>query len=448
MDSTQGSLMENKIIGIFIVVILMGTAVLPDVIAGFEQNKEVINSIDDCSNLYYINKSYLISNPKVPYVGQGNDSFCSLASTAMQINYHGFNTTLPEILHDVGYGYLRIYCNVILPSRLPLGGAGITQLDFSMEFLAEIYNLTFKDFSLIKDLEEDSLWDSYYEKIKDLINSDIPIQTGVDPYRLTFWNERLNYSNETTGGHAVVIVGYNETNNTICYNDPYASAMNVSGMYIWEDQEIFRTGVEGMNGFYKIYVFYKQNQVEKPMRKERFEKAHDMNIQRLQGDFKYYFGVDIDPSDLPFIYRLFINSCYHIGINAAEKQKIDVNGPFQRLITLYLYKQYETMLFSPYYGYYDVFQQIENVSTYLLEQQNLSLLCLHDGLLLKQESILWNNLSIYFKEIQEINLNNSLVKTFMLTNPIFDEIMKTIDEIINIEQEILNNSLNIDKWEK
>jgi hypothetical protein len=208
--------MNKKFIGIFIVVLLMGTAILPGVMACFEQNKKVINSINDSSSsLYYINETYLIANPKVPYVGQGNDSFCALASTAMQINYQGYNTTLPEILHDVGYGYLRIYCNFILPSRLPLGGAGITQMDFSMEFLAEIYNLTFKDFSLIKDPEEDSLWDSYYERIKDLISSDIPIQTGVDPYRLTFWNERLNFSNETTGGHAVIIVGNNEINNTI-----------------------------------------------------------------------------------------------------------------------------------------------------------------------------------------------------------------------------------------
>ena len=435
--------MKKKIIGIFVCMLLIATAVLPSAMAGFEHNKEAIVSIDDSSSLCCINETHLITNPKVPYVGQGNDSFCALASTAMQINYHEFNTTLPEILHDVGYGYLRTYFN-ILPgvSRLPLGGAGITQMDFSMEFLAEIYNLTFKDFSLIKYPEEDSLWDNYYEKIKDLISSDIPIQTGVDPYRLTFWNERLNFSNETTGGHAVVIVGYNEINNTICYNDPYAAAMNISGMYIWEDQEIFKTAVEGMNGFYKIYVFYEQNQIEKPTRKERFEKAHDINIQRLQGDFKYYFGVDIDPSDLPFIYRLFFSTCYHLGINAAEKQKIDVHGPLQRFITLFLYKQYETMLLSPYYGYYDVFQQIENVSTYLLEQQDLSSLCLHDGLLLKQESTLWKNLSIYFKEIQEINLNNSLVKTLMLTNPIFDEIMKTIDEIIDIEKEVLNNSPN------
>jgi hypothetical protein len=307
--------------------------------------------------------------------------------------------------------------------------------------LADLYNLTFKDYSLIKDTEQDSLWDRYYERIKDLITSDIPVQTGVDPYKLKFWNERLNLSNETAGGHAVVIVGYNEINNTICFNDPYAAAMNISGMYIWEDQDSFKTAVEGMNGFYKIFVFYKQNQLEKPTRKERFEKVHDINIQRLKGEFKYYFGVDIDPSDLPFIYRLYFNLCYNLGVDAAKQQKIDIHGPLQRLITLYLYKQYETII-SPYYAYYDVFQQIENVSKYLLEQQNLSSICLNDGLLLNQESKLWKNLSIYFKEIQEINLNNSLIKTFLLTNAVFNEIEKTIDEIINIEKEIINNSQN------
>jgi hypothetical protein len=425
----------------------MGTAVVPGVIADFKQSKGAIGSINYCSCLSCINETHIITDPKVPFVGQGNDSFCVFASTGMQINYLGFNTTLPEILHDVGYGYLRLYIS-ILPgaSRLPSGGSGIATMDFSMKFLAEIYNVTFKDFSLIRESEGDSLWDRYYEKIKDLINSDIPIQTSVDPYRLTFWNEHLNFSNDTSGGHAVVIVGYNETNKTICYNDPYAAAMNVSGSYIWEDQEIFKTAVEKMSGVYKIYVFYKQNYTEKPTRKERFEKVHDLNIQRLQGVFKYYFGIDIDFSDLPLLYRIFLSTCYDFGIHAAEKQRIHVLGPLQRLRTLSLYKQYETTLLSPYYFYYDVFQQIENVSTYLLEQQNLSPLCLHDGILLKQESTLWEKLVFYFKEIQDINMNNSLVKTLILTNPIFNEVVITIDEIIDIEQQILNNNLkrNID----
>ena len=424
----------NKIIGIIIISSLIVT-VFP--VSSQITTEKISRSLNNCNN-----DSYIIKDPGVPYVGQGNDSFCALASTAMQIKYLGFNISLPEILHDVGYGYLRTYINIIPgASRLPFGGAGITQMDFSMEFLAEIYNVTFRDFSLIRDPNEDSLWDSYYEKIVELINSDMPIQTGVDPYRLTYWNEHLNFSNETTGGHAIVIVGYNETNNTICYNDPYAAAMNISGSYIWDDQDVFRTAVEGMNGFYKIYVFYKQNHLDKPTRKERFEKAHEWNIQRLEGDYSYYFGFDIDFSDLPFLYRLFLSTCYDLGIHAAEKQRMHVSGSLQRLRMLSLYKQYETMLLSPYYAYYDVFQQIENVSTYLLEQQNLSPLCLHDGMLLKQESMHWKKLVFYFKDIQEVNLNYSLVKTLVLTNPIFDEILISIDEIIDIEKEILNNYL-------
>lgn len=419
----------------------MGTAVVPGVIADFKQSKGAIGSINYCSCLGCINETHIITDPTVPFVGQGNDSFCVLASTAMQINYLGFNTTLPEILHDVGYGYLRLYTIIPGISRLPSGGSGIATMDFSMKFLAEIYNATFRDFSLEREPDGDSLWDRYYEKMKEIISSDIPIQTGVDPWRLTFYNEHFNVSNDTTSGHAIVIVGYNETNNTICYNDPFAAEMNISGSYIWEDQEIFKTAVEGTNGYYKIWVFSKQNDTEKPTRKERFEKVHDLNILRLQGDFKYYFGIDIDISDLPLYLRLFIRTFYDFGIHATEQQRIHVLGPLQRLRTLALYKQYETMLLSPYYFYYDVFQQIENVSTYLLEQQNLSPLCLHDGILLKQESTLWKKLVFYFEEIQAINMNNSLIKTLMVTNPIFNEILITIDEIIDIEQQILNNNL-------
>ena len=53
----------------------------------------------------------------------------------------------------------------------------------------------------------------------------------------------------------------------------------------------------------------------------------------------------------------------------------------------------------------------------------------------------WKKLVFYFKDIQEVNLNYSLVKTLVLTNPIFDEILISIDEIIDIEKEILNNYL-------
>ena len=96
------------------------------------------------------------------------------------------------------------------------------------------------------------------------------------------------------------------------------------------------------------------------------------------------------------------------------------------------------MLVSPYYFYDEVYKQIENVSTYLLQHQNLSPLCLHDGSLLKQESILWKNLVVTIKEIQKINMNNSIMKTLRISNSLFDEIVITLDQIIDLEQQILN----------
>ena len=387
--------------------------------------------------------AHVILDPKVPYVGQGNDSFCALASTAMQINYLGFNTTLPEILHDVGYGYLRMYYKFIPGvSRLASGGAGITQMDFSMHYIADAYNATFKDFSLMKIDTNTSLWEPYFEKVKELIDLDIPIQTGIDPYKLSFWQKHLNASNDTIGGHAIVLVGYSEENQSICFNDPYAQEVHLNGSYIWEDLTHFKYAVEGMNGFYKIYVFYQENHTKNPSRAERFVQVHEQNIQRLQGEFKYYFGVDVDPSNLPWFYRLLFTSCYHIGINAAETQLKDTQDILQRSITLALYKYYETNILSPGHFYYDVFQQIENVSTYLLTYQDLSPACRHDGLLLQQEAFQWRNISQYFLEIQKINMKYSVFVTFLKTNYLFDAIEKAITEIIVLERAIVGINKN------
>ena len=186
--------------------------------------------------------SHVIENPFVPYVGQGNDSYCMYASTTMQIKYFGFNITLPEILHDFGHGYLHFYSRFLPPSRIPFGGSGLSTANFNMDLLADGYNLTFNDGSLYRNNTNITLWEEYYTKVKAYISEDIPVQTHLDPYKLTFWNDRFNFSNETTGGHAVVIVGYNDSNNTICYNDPSAAIFNESenGTYIWERNEVFK----------------------------------------------------------------------------------------------------------------------------------------------------------------------------------------------------------------
>ena len=155
------------------------------------------------------------------------------------------------------------------------------------------------------------------------ISEDIPVQTHLNPYKLTFWNARFNFSNETIWGHAVVIVGYNDSNNSICYNDPSAAIYNESenGTYIWEKNEVFKEAVETGGLIYRIWTFEKSLYFNMPSRLERFQKFHEYNIKRLKGDLEYIYGFDINFSQLPWYYRFILYFYYDIlfvsGINST-----------------------------------------------------------------------------------------------------------------------------------
>ena len=437
--------MKNKIIGILIMIFLISTTFFPSVIAKYEQNKVIIISNDDKRSLYFDNESYLITNPKVPYVEQGNDSYCMYASTTMQIKYFGFNITLPEILHDFGHGYLHLYSRILPPSRIPYGGSGLSIQNFNIELLADGYNLTFKDNSLYRNNMNISLWDEYYLKVKTHISNDIPVQTHLDPYKLTFWNNRFNFSNDTIGGHAVVIVGYNDSNDSICYNDPSAAIYNESenGTYIWEKNEIFKEAVESGSPIYRIWIFEKPSNFIMPLRIERFQKFHEYNIERLKGNLEYIYGFDFDFSQLPLKYRLLLYFYYEIlfvsGVNSTKTLRQSfMKGFIHRVLTVYFYKNTEEKFGLPTYLFFEsVFQDVENVSNYLLEYQYLSPIFAYDGLLLKKESILWWNLSRKVQNLEFIYSNNNLIKTLLLSREIFDEMIEIVDEIINIQNRII-----------
>jgi hypothetical protein len=436
--------MGTKLTSVCIAFLILFTF-LPEVIGDSSQyiKKYHFNHVNQQSGLF--NEFHIITDPMVPYIGQGNDSYCMYASTTMQIKYFGFNITLPEILHDLGHGYLHLYSRFLPPSRIPFGASGLSSAIFNMELLADGYNLKFKDDSFYRNSTGVSLWEEYYTKVKAYISKDIPVQTHLDPYRLSFWNERFNFSNDTVGGHAVVIVGYNDLNNSICYNDPSAAIFNESenGTYIWEKNEVFKKAVESGGLVYRIWTFEKPSSFNMPTRKDRFKKFHEYNIKRLNGDLEYIFGFDFDFSQLPLVYRLMLYIYYNIifvsGVNATKTLRQSLQkGVIHRTLTVYFYKSTEETFELPTYIFFEsVFQDVENVSKYLLENQYLSPVFEYDGLLLQKESMFWWNLSLSVKELGIIYTDNNLIRTLFLSNIILDEMVDILDEIIIIQNKII-----------
>ena len=110
----------------------------------------------------------------------------------------------------------------------------------------------------------------------------------------------------------------------------------------------------------------------------------------------------------------------------------------------YFYKTTEETFGLPTYLFFEaVFQDVENVSNYLLEYQYLSPEFEYDGLLLKKESMLWWNLSKSVQELGNIYSDNNLIKTLFLSTDLFDEMFDIVDDIIEIQKKLVDQEILI-----
>ena len=209
----------------------------------------------------------------------------------------------------------------------------------------------------------------------------------------------------------------------------------------------FKKAVESGGLVYRIWTFEKPSSFNLPTRIERFQKFHEYNIKRLKGDLEYIFGIDIDFSQLPLKYRLILYFYYEIlfvsGVNATKTLKQSIQkGVIHRALTVYFYKTTEETFGLPTCIFFEsVFQDVENVSQYLLENQYLSLVFTYDGLLLQKESMLWWNLSRSVQELGIIYSDNTLIKTLFLSKDILDEMVDIVDEIIDIQNKIIDQEI-------
>jgi len=400
-------------------------------------------------------ESNLIEN--VPYVGQYDNFHCAFATKTMIINYFQKNTTLEEIIYLMGNAY-SLYLSKISQSRIPTPGVFLSQAPIDSEFIAELFGLSF-DYSFegngISVKEE--YWNSYWNKIKENLSQNIPLETSVSPFKLSsiqnLYDLNENIWNKLNGGHAVVIVGYNESNETVCYNDPATLLYGgeAYGTYAWMSIEKFKDAVETTQGTkYLIYRF--QNLTNKKNKSEMMQLAHLHNIEKMKGNKSVYGLEEIDAAEnclLGISALKQLNDFYKKGFNNRTKTIIryKLNGKLglQYSLIKYMQKILPNLFDNIPFDYYMFFQNtfdlisIEKTMTaeYLENQTELDFIFEYNSHKLKQEAENWSKIADLYREFKDKGILMNPLKTIKTIN----EMQETVENIIKIEEDIIQGTL-------
>lgn len=415
---------RKKGIFAFILIVICVSTIIP----GYPVSSNV-NDNSYVVDRYATNESYIIDD--VPYVGQETNFYCSYATDTMIFQYYGINTTLNEVLHHSGIGYLIFYNNLHFlvksdlvfaePSyfRYPLPSFRICQL-FKFIDLASIYNLTYSFWTPDQNTCSIELtWKEYWTRVKENITKDIPIITSINTYYLPYLN--------VSGAHSIVVVGFNQSH--IFYNDP-ATALFSSpedGFYANMSLDDFQLAVNSSLATKFFVRIYNKKSDTNLNRTEIFLKAHEMNNKRLNG------------------YILENTQSINYGIGAVKLYKRDLRrGALRRMKTVFRNWDYINQGGSLAGIFYTISIEKYNVSQYLLDNYELCPnICIYEGQLLENESKCWKNIAEHFIEFETIAKNNGYFKTLVLSNPIMNKIRKELTKIVFIEKEIIRGPYSI-----
>jgi len=254
----------------------------------------------------------------VPYVAQTEVNYCPYACETMVFNYMGLNTSIDELLFYSGAGYRQVYHQ---DQRLP-------QVDLWGRFgyMQSLFAVTEQEWMADHNLSDDERWSQFYAHVKENITRDVPVITMVDPFALPSLRDQFTCGDFIwkallgSGRHVIVVVGYNDTNQSVCYNDPNAGYYGDGrlGTYAWMPLSVFRQAHENV-GMYFVITYA---QTGTPLSKrDAFDEAFRSNIENLT-----------DGSSSQGWYR---------GINASEQMALDFSpGANQSRETSRMYKAY------------------------------------------------------------------------------------------------------------
>jgi hypothetical protein len=220
----------SKLHSAILIMIVVSMAAIPN-----GNNKDVEINVQ--------NSGYMFSEQvdDVPYVWQEVNGFCLPSAMSMVLQSMGMDLSLYDILASSGAGFSMVSLSVD-ESMTFLPGVMVRQLQW-LEFFTELQGI---EMEFYLDSNTDYGWNAkqmlasmgfvgsdYTESelltplgvIRETIDAGYPLAISVDTFYLTpvDWDIIRNYVGplEVGGvGHAIVIVGYNDTSQTVRIHDP------------------------------------------------------------------------------------------------------------------------------------------------------------------------------------------------------------------------------------
>lgn len=414
----------------------------------------------------------------VPYVGQETDFYCVYAAPTMIFKYYGIETNQYEALFRSGGGYSLIYYHPGI-KKIPIGCSGSSDWETDRAFLAELYGLNYTESWLTyRDVSKDDIWDEYWKRVKQNLSDNIPVLTWTDPTSLTSIREavrkELGLSEQIFGlipeivwnlfpstiSHMIVLVGYNESNGTICYNDPGTETFGhpECGIYAWMNLTDFKNQLKLLriqsDTAYLIGTF--QNSSSHPLNQtDAFEKALTRNIERMKGNKSLY---DMHQKNHWEVQQF--------GIQGLKQLKNDLEPGKNRTSTILTYKLGNFISFkSPIFKMYKVFdllipnlinisdfqnmmnyfyqfiQEKKDIANYLksiqddIKNPELKKICQNNSILLKKEMKKFSDLAENYSVVIEKGIFLNLFRA----TKIADNMMKLTEDIISLEEEIITS---------
>ena len=403
--------------------------------------------------------SYLIEG--VPYAAQ-TDFGCFYGSLEMLFKYYGKNSSLEKNFFYSGGGYSFCYerkKSTFIKPPIPrppylfkiLRSSVAVQGSEDTKFMGSLYGLnmssTYPDHVVIN---HEKHWNEWWPKVKNHIDNDDPVITSLDPCAWPIYLEIFNLTEPINGrgGHVIVIVGYNESNSTVCVQDPMAGSdkyynpdrigyqwIDISDLKLAEERSFWEMKENG----YEIFTI--EDIFDTPNQDDAFKTAHDRNIMRLSGDKEAYDSDYINPQFNKF------------GIEGLKSLRND----FKSLKFYFLYPALKLMGFitglidpsnqMPFNydaGLFELESKSQKVISEFLQDiktnltdENLTEICDYDSNLLNQNSDNFLELANHTYKLQDAVSDNFLLKGFIEAKPILDDIVSTLDEIISIQEQII-----------